>query len=158
MTLYIKVVTSIRHSRHVFGIPDPAQEARYSGVIPRFCTGLKMMDSVLRCSCIKPQNRYYYQLAIGLYQNTWGSWGPQKVACAGYAGTVVRGFQDFDDADMSRLSRLVWLESLWIQATQVTDAGLAHLSGLTKLTALGLSLGLPGGENVVRISMPRGGG
>jgi internalin A len=43
------------------------------------------------------------------------------------------------DAGLAHLSGLMTLERLTLVATQVTDAGLAHLTGLTGLETLNLS-------------------
>jgi internalin A len=49
-----------------------------------------------------------------------------------------KGDRRFGDEQMTALGRLPRLDSVWIEGSAVTDAGLAHLRDLTRLNCLGL--------------------
>ena len=57
----------------------------------------------------------------------------------GNATDVFLQFSEITDAGLVHLKGLTKLEELWLTDTQITDAGLVHLKGLTKLEWLLLS-------------------
>jgi hypothetical protein len=74
------------------------------------------------------------------------SWSPQWLrawAREDYFQTVtavsLMNVTQVTDADLTRLEGLTGLERLWLQDTQVSDAGLEHLKGLSAIQELDLS-------------------
>ena len=65
-------------------------------------------------------------------------------------------YTPMSDAGLAHLSGLTNLEELWLNSTDITDAGLAHLKKLSKLKLLDLyhTLVTPKGLDDLKTSLP----